>query len=456
MQNLFRRLAPLLSLLIFFELGCRKQDQQHQIIPEQNSANLLSQMEKENGRKFDSHVLQSWYSLMLNLVIETPGHTPPIAARSFGYTGVALYESLVGGMQHHQSLVGQLNGLNSIPTRKYGNSYFAPEVANAAIAKMTKYLFANASVSNLGKVDALETSNEKIYAKEISQEIIDRSRDYGRAVSEAVYNWSKTDGGHEAYLNNFPTDYVPPVGEDKWIPTPPQYQRAMLPYWGNNRPMVFNDQPGPVDPPLPPSFSSAPGSPFYAAAYEVYSTSLNLSPEQTTIALFWADGGNTFTPPGHNVAIALQMIRNQNLNLNQGAILLAKQGIALNDGSIVCWRSKFITNLIRPGSFIRQYIDPSWMSFIGTPPFPTYTSGHSTFSGASAGILTAELGSQVSFMDSTKMADGFSPRSFGSFNEAAQEAAISRLYGGIHYSFDNNNGFICGQSIAVNVEALNW
>jgi len=188
----------------------------------------------------------------------------------------------------------------------------------------------------------------------------------------------------------------------------------------------------------------------------VYNTGSHLSGEQNLIALYWADGGGTSTPPGHNLAITLQMIRNYHLNLIEAAILLAKIGIAENDAAVVCWRAKFKTNLLRPVTFIQAYIDAAWMPLIPTPPFPTYTSGHSTFSGAAAAILTAEIGDQISFTDSTKIAYGFSPRSFNSFIEAAQEAAISRLYGGIHYRFDNDEGYKCGQLVAMNVEHLNW
>lgn len=457
MQNLFKGLIPVISLVIIAGLGCNKRDEQHKISGESNATSVLSDKRTDISKgRFDSYVVQTWYKLMMKLIVETPGHTPPIAARSFGYAGVTLYEAVVGEMPQHHSLAGQLNGLNSIPQRIYGNSYFAPITANAALAKIIKHLFQNASAGNLEKINALESDNENLYSKEISQVIIDRSRDYGYAVAEAVFNWSVTDGGYQAYLHNFPADYIPPAGIDKWIPTPPLFQNAMLPYWGNNRTMAHANGPGAVDPPTPPAFSTIRGSAFYDAANEVYNTSLHLSPAQNMIALYWADGGNTFTPPGHNIAIAVQMIRNLNLNLNQAAILLAKEGISLNDASIVCWRAKYIANLIRPVSFIRLYIDPSWISSVVTPPFPTYTSGHSTFSGASAAILSEELGSHLSFIDGTKIADGFEPRYFNNFLEAAQEAAISRLYGGIHYSFDNNNGLLCGQLIAANVEALNW
>ena len=449
-----RELMLLISVSIIVGTGCRKHDE---IIPLQNTSAHSSEAKTENDAgRFDSYVAQSWYSLMMKLIVETPGHTPPIAARSFAYTGVTLYEALVGEMSNHYSLVGQLNGLTSIPQRVYGNSYLAPVTANAALARIIKDLFQNASAANLGRIDSLESANVNLYVGRISEQIINRSRDYGRVVADAVFNWSRTDGGDQAYLHNFPADHIPPVGMDKWVPTPPLFQHAMLPYWGNNRPMVSANNSGPIDPPDSPSFSTSPGSAFYAAAYEVYNTGLQLSAEEKTIALYWADGGGTFTPPGHNLAITLQAIRNHNLTLNEAAMLLAKVGIAENDAGIVCWRAKYVVNLLRPVTFIRSYINSAWAPLITTPPFPSYTSGHSTFSGACATILTAEIGDQISFTDSSKISYGFAPRSFRNFKEAAQEAAISRLYGGIHYKFDNVNGFNCGQLVARNVEHLNW
>jgi membrane-associated phospholipid phosphatase len=453
MLQLFKKLVPILSLVILMFEGCRKQD-------DLNQANIqpLSSSAKKNNieGKADSYIAQSWYNLALSLVEQTPGHTPPIAARSFGYMGITLYESLVGEMQHNHSLVGQLSGLNFIPERINGNSYEATVTANAALARIVRMMFANASALNMSKIDALETTNQQSYVKKTSQEIFQRSQDFGRAVADAVYDWSRTDGGDQAYLRNFPSDYIPPTGPDKWIPTPPPHLSAMLPYWGNNRTMVAANDPGPVDPPSPPEFSITLGSTFYDAAYEVYNSVLNLSAEQSTIALYWADAGNTFTPPGHNVAIALQIIRNNSLNLYDAALLLARVGIGLNDAGIVCWRAKYIYNLIRPVTYIQEYIDPTWITFIVTPPFPSYTSGHSTFSSVVASILSNDIGSQVSFMDSSKIPYGFSPRSFINFNAYAAEAALSRKYGGIHYSFDNNNGVTCGQLVAANVEALNW
>ncbi len=456
MKLIFKNLLGVMCITLIVCSGCRKQDESYLPKLNQQTPGAVSEKSVHDDKKADTYVPQTWYNLMMKLIVETPGHTPPVAARSFGYTGVALYEALVGDMKNHHSIAGQLNGLHVIPSRTKGNSYFAPITANAALASIIRYLFQNASPTNLASIDALELANEQLYASQISEPIFTRSRNYGHAVADAVYNWSVSDGGYQAYLNNFPPGYIPPAGDGKWIPTPPLYQTAMLPYWGSNRTMLIADESGIVDPPEPPLFSTAPSSPFYSAAYEVYNTSLHLTAEQNTIALFWADGGNTFTPPGHNIAIAMQMIRNLNLNLNDAATLLAKAGIALCDASIVCWRAKYKWNLIRPISYIQLYIEPSWLSSLATPPFPTYTSGHSTFSGAVSAILTSYLGSGLAFSDSTKIGDGFSPRFFHNFTEYAEEAAVSRLYGGIHYSFDNANGLTCGQLIADNVLGLRW
>lgn len=448
-----KKLIPIAGSMLLLVMGCRKQDQSFS--PSQSITAAPSKTPAGLG-KFDSYILQSWYQLALQLTKETPGHTPPVAARNFAYMGVAAYEALVGEMSGHRSLAGQLNGLHSVPQRQYGHSYLAPVTANAALARITRQLFQNATTVNLGKIDALENANESMYAGQMSAQIIGRSKEYGYSVAEAIYSWSLTDGGDKGYTRNFPADYTPPAGTDKWIATPPAYQLAMLPYWGNNRTMVPANGPGLVDPPAPPTFSSSDVSAFYQAAYEVYQTGMNRTSEEEKIAMYWDDGGGTSFPPGHNIAIALQAIRNHHFDLLDGAVVLAKVGIALNDAAIVCWRAKFNHNLLRPITFIQRYIDPTWSTLISTPPFPTYTSGHSTFSGAVATVLTSEFGDHVSFTDSTKIEAGFSPRSFNSFGSYAQEAAMSRLYGGIHYRFDNQEGLTCGQHIAANVEQLQW
>ena len=221
------------------------------------------------------------------------------------------------------------------------------------------------------------------------------------------------------------------------MPTPPGYQPPLLPYWGLNRPFVLSS--GEECPaPLPIPYSEDPSSKFYAEEMEVYTTVKSLTPEQRAIALFWADdAGKTFTPPGHSVSIATQVLQGKNASLALAAETYARVGIAVADAFIVCWHTKYTYDVIRPISYIRSVIDPSWNSPyitdpVVTPAFPEYTSGHSVQSMAAATVLTALFGDDYRFTDNTDLAWGRPARTFGSFFAAANEAAISRLYAGVH------------------------
>lgn len=437
-------------VMVMIQMSCRK-DADFIVSP------LITPSGNYNQGNNNTDIVQKWYALALQLVKETPGHNPAVTARSLGYMGITLYQSVLPGESSAQhSLVGQLNGLTTLPTKQRGEQYAESITVNAAMAKIIKSLFANAAVSNLSRIDSLEAAVKLAYSGNLSPAVVTVSGNYGRSVADAVFAWSMTDGGYQAYLNSFPSSYAAPVGPGLWVPTSPAFPLPMLPYWGSNRTFVAANGAGPIDPPAPPVFSTSTSSVFYAEAMIVYNTVNNLTPAQKEIATYWADGGGSITPPGHNIAIVLQMIRNKNVNLLQAATLLAKTGIGLNDAAIVCWRSKFKVNLLRPVSYIRDNISPVWTSFIPTPPFPAYTSGHASFSGVTASLLTDKFGDHFSFTDSTKMAYGFAPRQFNSFDEAAEEAAISRLYGGIHYRFDNANGVACGRLIGANVAALSW
>jgi len=184
---------------------------------------------------------------------------------------------------------------------------------------------------------------------------------------------------------------------------------------------------------------------------KVYNTSQNPTDEQATIARYWADNpGATGTPPGHWVAIVGRLARTHDLSLMAAAEAYARVGLAVADAFIGCWQTKYTYNLLRPVTYIQNLIDPDWKPLLVTPSFPSYTSGHSTQSGAVAKVLTDQLGILI-FTD-TVFADHdltplLKPRTFTSFEEAAEEAAVSRLYAGIHYPFDNNNGLAQGWCI---------
>jgi hypothetical protein len=437
-------------LFLVSMLACRKNDTAIQSLSA--SKEMIANTLVAGG---DVAVPVSWYQLELKLIKESPGFTPPVAARAIAYTGITLHEAVLGEIHNAVSLGGQLNGLGRLPAPERGKKYNWAIAANSAMAQIIKSLFPNASAANLTLITQLENDNLAAHSDSCSPDVINRSISFGKLIASAIYQWSATDGGKDGYLNNFPADYVPPVGPGYWIPTPPLFQSAMLPYWGNNRPLL---KPGRWEAPTipPPAFSTDTTSTFYKAAHLVYQKGNTLTPEERNIALYWADGGGTFTPPGHLIAITAQLVNDQQLSLGAAATLFAQVGIGLNDGGILCWKYKYQYNLIRPVSYIRLYIDNSWTPLIATPPFPSYTSGHASFTSAAGNVLAAYFGNGFSFTDNQKIPEGFSPRTFSSFSEMIDEAAISRVYGGIHYDYDSEIGKLTAKHLANRILSLQY
>src|SRR3569623_1695118 len=211
---------------------------------------------------------------------------------------------------------------------------------------------------------------------------------------------------------------------------------------------------------VPPTYaySEDPTSAFYKDAREVYDTKNNLTPEQVAIARFWADDPMlSFTPPGHWISIVLQILEHDNVPLEKSADMLMRVSVAEADSFIGCWQTKFLYDLVRPLTYIRRVIDPKWDTLINTPPFPEYTRGHSVSSAAAATVLTAILGDHYAFTDTTGGADNLPMRQFTSFWDAADQAGISRLYGGIHYRAAIENGLSQGRCIAAySVNLKTW
>ena len=410
---------------------------------------------------YDGSVPITWFSLSLTLVKETPGYSPPVASRAFAYLGVALYETVRPGMDGYATLAGQLNELDTLPQLEDPAGYHWALAANRALAETIRALFPTASAENLMAVAALEEQINSFYAATTDAQTIARSVAWGQAVADAVYRWSLTDGGNGGYTRSFPEDYAPPTGAGMWVSTPPNFSRALQPYWGENRPFVLPSGDGcPALP--PPTYSKLRGSAFYQEAWEVYTTAANLDEDQLAIARFWADDpGLTSTPPGHWISILNRVLAEQDGTLDQAAEAYAKLGIGLADAFISCWKTKYAYNLIRPISYIQDVIDPTWNTpditdAVVTPPFPEYTSGHSVQSAAAAVILTDLFGEDYAFIDHTHDARGYAARSYPSFMAAANEAAISRLYGGIHYRAAIENGLAQGECIGNHVLALRF
>ena len=400
--------------------------------------------------EFDAEVATAWFDLSLDLVRTTAGFSPPVASRAFAYGGLALYEALVPGMEGFRTLGGVLPGLDAVPATGRNRAYDWPTVANAALASVLHRLFPPGQAA---AVSALETRLEKRLRPSLAPGVFSRSVERGREVAAAVYEWSKSDGGHEGYLRNFPP-YTPPVGPGLWVPTPPGFLPALQPYWGGNR--CFAVAGGADCPPgVHPRYSEDRNSAFFAAALEVYDTVRNLTPGQVEIARFWSDDpGETATPPGHSISITTQVVRKEGASLARAAEAYAKVGIAVCDAFIACWYQKYVYNLLRPVTYVRRLLDPAWLSPLVTPPFPEYSSGHSVQSAAAFQVLTDLFGESQAFVDNTHDGRGLAPRSFSSFAEAAEEAAISRLYGGIHFRSAIVNGINQGRCIGGAVSAL--
>jgi hypothetical protein len=207
--------------------------------------------------------------------------------------------------------------------------------------------------------------------------------------------------------------------------------------------------------PPPPEYSEEPSSAYYREAMEVYEVKKTITPEQRAIARFWADDAMlSVTPPGHWTSIALAIIERDQVGLEESVDVLARLGIAQADAFIGCWQAKFVYDTVRPITYIRKVIDPAFETIVNTPPFPEYPSGHSTQSAAAAMVLTSAFGDDFAFDDNSDEADGLKPRSFPSFSAAADEAGISRLYGGIHYRAAIDKGLEQGRCIGAYAVAL--
>lgn len=176
--------------------------------------------------RFDAQVPTAWFDLALRLVRNTAGFTPPVASRAFAYTGIALYEAMVPGMPGYRSLEGQLPGLSGLPARAGRVGLHWPAAANAALGAIVRDLFPTAPAEDLAAVDALDALFRDGFRRRVTRSVLRNSAQWGASVAEAVFDWSKSDGGHEGYLRNVPVDYIPPVGPGLWQPTPPAFARA--------------------------------------------------------------------------------------------------------------------------------------------------------------------------------------------------------------------------------------
>ncbi len=375
--------------------------------------------------------------------------SPPVASRIYVYTSMAAYETLCKSNKQYHSLFTQVKDFPNIPS--------SAQTINPSLAAVYAYMMVGKQLVFSEPVlqDSLNVILKWYEAKKIKKTIYDNSLLYGQQVADSMKRWIAQDQYKETRKIR---RYSYSKQEGKWIPTPPGYIAAVEPYWNKIRTIAL-DSAGQFPPSPAIAFGKQKETAFYQQANAVYTTGKNLTNDQKFIASFWdcnpfninTDGHLNFatkkiSPGGHWIRIAGQICAQTGADITKSAATYTLVSIALFDAFISCWDEKYRSNVIRPETYINAYIDESWRPFLQTPPFPEYTSGHSVISSASAVILTHLFG-DISFEDNTETEFGLPVRKFSSFANASNEAAISRMYGGIHYLGSIQNGQTEGKEV---------
>lgn len=379
--------------------------------------------------------------------------SPPAASRVYAYPSIAAYEAMAVSSPDYQSLAGQLHGLEEIPQPEEGEEYsYSLASIRAFLATARKLIFSE---------EMIREFEEEIYgefkATGMPSDVYERSIAYGDAVSAHIWAWAGKDNYNET--RTFPKYTIDTDEEYRWQPTPPGYMDGIEPHWNQIRTFVL-DSATQYIPIRPTEYDMSENSLFYKEVMEVYEVGLELDEEQREIASFWdcnpyvmnTRGHLMFatkkiTPGAHWMLITSIVTRQENDDFMTTSEAYARVAIALADAFISCWDEKYRSVLIRPETVINKYIDEDWKPLLQTPPFPEYTSGHSVISTAAAMTLTELYGETFNFNDTSELAYGLPARSFNSFMEASAEAAVSRLYGGIHYMPAISNGVDQGKRV---------
>lgn len=407
--------------------------------------------QKQN--EYDASVAASWMNLYLRLTKGTPGFNSVVASRAYAYAGLTLYESVAQGSKDLQSIMPQLNNAPLIPAVQAAKKYYWPASANAAMASITKKLFGNASAAMVTAIDSLENDWNSRFQEKATSEAIQLATTFGKQVATIIFDWSKTDGGHEAYNNTTSDNYVPPTGPGMWVPTPNSFGKPLHPYWGNNRSFIKNIV-AETQPAAPIAYSTQPGSAFYNEVKYLFDRSKQLSGYDSITVKFWGDITGNYNAPAHAANIVTQLVLRKKLSLYDASVLYCKHGIAYSDALISSFKAKYHYNLLRPVTYIREvFEETNWNPVIPTPAHPEYASNHAVISSAAAQVLAARFGTNTMFTDST-YASEYGTRVYPSFQKYAEEAAMSRVLGGIHYHFTALSGLEQGKKVGNRVNQL--
>lgn len=391
--------------------------------------------------------------------------SPPVASRIYVYPNVAAYEIMAQNNTKYESLQGQLKGLDSIPKLdpKSGvNKNLAALIAHIEVSK--QLIFSE---------EALEKYRDSLYEKwgSENQKEFDVSKEYALKVVDRIKMWMGKDNYKQT--RTFSKFSVHSEQQGRWQPTPPSYMDGVEPHWGEIRTLVM-DSAAQFKPIAPYPFSTDKNSAFYKDAKETYDVGNLISeklieveknkskpiPEESAIASFWdcnpyatvIQGHMMFakkknTPDAHWINITKIALKKSKSDFETTVFAYTKTSIGIFESFISCWEEKYRSNVVRPETYINQNIDENWRPQLQTPPFPEYVSGHSVVSSCSAIILTSIFGDNFSYIDDSEVSFGLPKRPFKSFKQAAAEASISRLYGGIHYRAAIENGVAQGNNI---------
>lgn len=422
----------ILSLILFITFSCEKNTQ------------YISDL--ENPELFSSSVKN------LQDVIVYDIFSPPAASRVYMYPILASY-AVIQKQQPDifNSLQGQLNDFNDIPE---------PSNKNINYELASIHAFYQVSKSLIYSEELLIEKQNQLYdslkTHGLPNKVFKASTQYGEEVSAHILEWMDADLYKQT--RSYP-QYTVIDGPQFWKPTPPNYMAGIEPHWDKIRTMLLetSDQ----FPPKPPKeFSLEEDSPFMAELMETYEVGGSQNSKGVDIAKFWdcnpyvaiqeghimyAD--KKITPGGHWIGITGIASNKANFNFAETVDAFTNVSIALFDGFISCWDEKWNTIVVRPETLINEYIDRDWKPLLQTPPFPEYTSGHSVISAAAAVALTSLFGDNFDFIDTTEIEYGLPAREFQSFFQASEEAAISRLYGGIHYRMAIEEGYEQGLKV---------
>lgn len=381
--------------------------------------------------------------------------SPPVSSRVFVYPNIAAFEIIAKNSENYISLEGQVkdwkNTIKKAP--KEVNVHLSALIAHMELSRFFVFTEELMTVYTDSLYDKWKDQNENQFIA---------SKKYALEVVEEIKKWVNKD--NYAQTRTMPKFYVDIKDVSRWQPTPPSYMSGIEPHWNKIRTLIL-DSASQFKPATPPKFSMDKESDFYKELKEVYDesqriTKIGNSSEEIKIAQFWdcnpyvsvVRGHMMFatkkiTPGAHWIGICKIAARKSNFDFEETVRAYTETSIAIFEGFISCWDEKYRSNLVRPETLINKFIDEDWKPILQTPPFPEYTSGHSVVSGAASVALTSIFSENFSFDDDTEVPFDLPVRSYQSFYQASSEAAISRMYGGIHYRSAIELGLTQGKEI---------